>query len=74
MTQEQIGIFRFGHLETQTDKAFVCIVTPEKKLSSEAADFVPASVKHSIQPEQIPNFSFSLSIQDFVTNDEHDST
>ena len=49
MTQKQIGIFIFGYLETQTDEVFVCIVTPEKKLSSEAPEFVPTSVKHSIQ-------------------------
>ena len=36
MTQKQIGIFRFGHLKTQTDEAFVCIVNSEKKLSTNA--------------------------------------
>ncbi|KAJ9556923.1 hypothetical protein OSB04_011537 [Centaurea solstitialis] len=42
MSQSQIGIFRFGHSETQENCAFVCIVRPlERKLSSEAPEFIP---------------------------------
>ena len=33
MTQKQIGLFRFDYPETQSDEAFVCITTPEKKIS-----------------------------------------
>ena len=47
MTQEQIGIFKFGHPETQTDEAFVCIINPIK-LSPEAPEFIPASIMHSV--------------------------
>ena len=38
MTQKQIGIFRFGHPESKSNEAFVCIVAPEKKLSSNAPE------------------------------------
>ena len=48
MTQKQIGIFRFGHPETQSNEAFVCIVSPEKKLSPNAPEFIPTI--HSAQP------------------------
>ena len=39
MTQEQIDIFRYGHLETQ-DEAFVCIVTYENKLSPNTPEYI----------------------------------
>ncbi|KAI3729859.1 hypothetical protein L6452_18530 [Arctium lappa] len=48
LPQKQIGIFRFGHPETQTQMAFVCMMTPEKELSSEAPEFVPASVEEKL--------------------------
>ncbi|KAI3758666.1 hypothetical protein L6452_06237 [Arctium lappa] len=48
LSQKQIGIFRFGHPETQTQMAFVCMMTPEKELSSKAPEFVPASVEEKL--------------------------
>ncbi|KAI3685588.1 hypothetical protein L6452_34837 [Arctium lappa] len=48
LSQKQIGIFRFGHPEIQTQMAFVCMMTPEKEFSSEAPEFVPASVEEKL--------------------------
>ncbi|KAI3692973.1 hypothetical protein L6452_32799 [Arctium lappa] len=48
LSQKQIGIFRFGHPETQTQMAFICLMTPKKELSSEAPEFVPASVEEKL--------------------------
>ena len=48
----------------------MCIVTPGKKLLLEAPEFVPASVKHYVQPDNVPNFSFNLSTEDFDTDDD----
>ena len=67
MTQKQIGIFKFGHPETQSNEDFVCIVSPEKKLSPNAPEFIPTI--HSDQPEH-PEFIFDLSKKDFDTDDD----
>ena len=64
-----MGIFRFCHLETQTDEVFVCIVNSEKKLSPKAPEFIPASVIHSEQPDNSV-FTFILSKNDFDTYDD----
>ena len=47
MTQKQIGLFRFGYPETQSDVAFVCIISPETKLSPDAPKYIPSM--HSVQ-------------------------
>ena len=47
MTQKQIDLFKFGYPETQNDEAFVCIITPEKKLSLDAPEYIPSI--HSVQ-------------------------
>ena len=40
--QSQLGVFEFGHPETQEDCAFFCDIKPlEKELSSEAPEFYP---------------------------------
>ena len=38
MTEKKIGMFRFGHPETQSNEAFICIVSPVKKLSPNAPE------------------------------------
>ena len=67
MTQKQIDIFRFGHPESQSNESFVCIVTPEKKLSPIAPEFKPTM--HSVQSEN-SLFFFDLSRKDFDTDDD----
>ena len=67
MTQKQIGLFRFCHPETQSNKAFVCIVSPKKKLSPNAPEFIPTI--HSVQHEH-SEFLFDLSKKDFDTDDD----
>ena len=67
MTQKQIGIFRFGHLESQCNEPFVCIVTPEKKLSPNVPEFKPTM--HSAQSENYL-FFFYLSRKNFDTDDD----
>ena len=67
MTQKQIGLFRFGHPETQINEAFVCIITSEKKLSPDAPEFTPTT--HSVQNEH-SEFNFDLSKKDLDTDDD----
>ena len=83
MNQKQIGTFRFGHPEIQTYVAFVCRITPEKKLSLEALEFVPTSAKEKspemfdeqvVPTENSLGLSFNLSKQDFDIDDENCST
>ena len=45
LSKKHIGIFRFGQPETQTQIAFVCMMTSENKLSSEAPEFVLVSLE-----------------------------
>ena len=71
MTQRQIDLFRFGYLETQSDEAFVCIITPEKKLSLNAPEYIPSI--HSVQTETT-KFFFDLSKKDFDIDDDNVST
>ena len=67
MTQKQIRLFRFGHPETQSNEAFVCIVSPKKKLSPNAPEFFLTI--HSVQHEH-SEFLFDLSKKDFDTDDD----
>ncbi|KAJ9557324.1 hypothetical protein OSB04_011938 [Centaurea solstitialis] len=49
MSQSQMETFRFGQPETQENCAFVCFVRPlERKLSSDAPEFVPTLKTNSI--------------------------
>ena len=66
-TQKQICLFRFGYPETQSDEAFVCIISPEKKLSPDAPEYTPSI--HSVQTETTI-FCFDLSKKDFDTDDD----
>ena len=67
MTQKQIGLFRFGHPETQSIEAFVCIVSPKKKLSPNAPEFIPTIL--SVQNEYY-ELNFDLSKKDLDTDDD----
>ncbi|KAI3692681.1 hypothetical protein L6452_32502 [Arctium lappa] len=48
LSQKQIGVFKFGHPETQTQMDFMCMMVPKKELSSDAPEFVPASVEEKL--------------------------
>ena len=67
MAQKQIGLFGFGHPETQSNEAFVCIITSKEKLSPDAPEFTPTT--HTVQNEH-SEFNFDLSKKDFDTDDD----
>ncbi|KAI3746818.1 hypothetical protein L6452_09259 [Arctium lappa] len=54
--KEKIGLFRFGHPETQTQMDFVCMMIPEKELSSEAPEFVPTSMEEKLFKRFLENY------------------
>ena len=67
MTQKQIGLFRFDYPETQSDEAFVCIISPEKKLSLDAPEYIPST--YSVQRETTI-FFYDLFKKDFDSDDD----